>query len=119
MISQTYTINGHDWRRVVCKNKYSTTKVPIYEEYMDLDKKRHYVVSKRRHQVIVELNPMTIEDVTDFCEDLETAPLMLTFFSEQQQENLTRECMPVQTQIDATFKANLVKSGGTLILEEC
>lgn len=119
MISQTFTINGHDWRRICCKNKYSTVKTPVYEEYMDLDKKRHYVTSKYRHQITVEINPLTLTDVAAFCADLEAAPIMLTFFSEQQQEDLTRECMPVQTQIDATFKATLVKYGATLILEEC
>ena len=119
MIDQTFMINGHDWRRLVCRNKYSTVKTPIYEEYQDIDKKRHYVVSKYRHQVSVELNPMSLADAQTFCADLESRPLMLKFFSEQQQEDLTRECMPISTQIDATFMATLVKSGAPLILEEC
>lgn len=109
MTSYTFRINGADFSALVHRQGYQTDRQPVVSWNMtDLTGTEHRVVSKWRHVLTVQLNPMTRAQAQALCAELVKSTVSVTFSSLQTGEDVTAsmwtDTMPLQHQLRARGK---------------
>lgn len=109
MTSYTFKINGADFSALVHRQGYQTDRQPVVSWSMtDLTGTEHQVVSKWRHVLTVQLNPMTRAQAQALCAELVKETVGVTFTSLQTGTEVSAkmwpDAMPLQHQLRARGK---------------
>ena len=100
MTDLALTINNVSFSAYVKKGEYYTASEPVAgAKYTDLDKVDHTTVIRHRGRLKVTFNPMSPSQISTLYSALSNCPCQVTYWSFQQNQNVTQSMMPVLEEI--------------------
>jgi len=111
MTDLTFTINGNSYKNLVRtgSDNLQTTRKPVYgSKYTDLNKVDHYILSRYRGVLKVNLRAMSPQEARTLEAEWDDQPVTVTYYCFQTGTDVTQE----MTVSDTTLSDAIKRSDG-------